>query len=53
MHIEPGIVSGAKIALSYVTSAASLGVAAKLAFDELKQTKGTKKSNPIKKRPAH
>ena len=39
MHIEPGIVSGAKIALSYATSAASLGVAAKLAFDELKQTK--------------
>lgn len=39
MHIEPGIVSGAKIALSYVTSAASLGVAAKLAFDELNQTK--------------
>ena len=36
MHIEPGIVSGAKIALSYATSAASLGVAAKLAFDVLK-----------------
>jgi len=39
MHIEPGIVIGAKIALSYATSAVSLGVAAKMAFDEIKQTK--------------
>lgn len=37
MHIEPGVVSGAKIILSYATSAASIGVAAKLAFDDLKQ----------------
>jgi len=37
MHIEPGVVSGAKIILSYATSAASIGVAAKLAFDDIKQ----------------
>ena len=39
MHIEPGIVTGVKIALSYATSAVSLGVAAKLGFDVIKQTK--------------
>jgi ABC-type Co2+ transport system permease subunit len=36
MHIEPGIVSGAKMLLSHGTAAAAFGIAAKLAWDELK-----------------
>ncbi len=36
MHIEPGVVQGAKMLLSYGTAAISLGIAAKLAIDELK-----------------
>jgi len=36
MHIEPGVVAGAKIVLSYATAAGSLGFAAKLAFDTAK-----------------
>lgn len=36
MHIEPGIVSGAKIILSYGTAAASLGLAAKMLVDSLR-----------------
>ncbi len=38
MHIEPGIVSGAKIVLSYATAAASLGIAAKLAADSVRES---------------
>lgn len=37
MHIEPGLVDGTKIVLSYATAAASLGYAAKLALDMLRQ----------------
>ncbi len=37
MHIEPGIVEGAKIVLSYITATAALGVAAKMAINTLKQ----------------
>jgi len=33
MHIEPGVVTGTKLALSYATALGSLGLAAKLAFD--------------------
>ena len=33
MHIEPGVVDGAKIVLSYATAAASFGLAAKMAMD--------------------
>jgi ABC-type Co2+ transport system permease subunit len=33
MHIEPGVVVGAKLALGYATAAGSIGVAAKLAWD--------------------
>jgi len=33
MHIEPGVVDGAKVLLSVGTGAASLGIAAKLAYD--------------------
>jgi ABC-type Co2+ transport system permease subunit len=33
MHIEPGLVDGAKIALGYATASASLGYAAKLAWE--------------------
>jgi len=40
MHIEPGIVDGAKIVLSYATGAASIGVAAKLAIDALRKDGG-------------
>ncbi len=37
MHIEPGVVSGAKIVLGYATAAGSLGFAAKLAFETAKK----------------
>jgi ABC-type Co2+ transport system permease subunit len=37
MHIEPGIIVGAKMALSYGTAAAALGVAAKLAMNHAKE----------------
>ncbi len=36
MHIEPGVVHGAKMALAYATAAGGLAVTAKLAFDDLK-----------------
>ena len=38
MHIEPGLVDGAKIVLSYATAAASLGFAAKLAADTVRES---------------
>ena len=37
MHIEPGVVDGAKLAISYVTAAGAVGYAAKLALDTIKQ----------------
>lgn len=37
MHIEPGVVDGAKIVLSYATGLASLGMAAKTAIDTVKK----------------
>lgn len=36
MHIEPGVVTGAKIALSYGTAAAAFAIAAKMAFTHAK-----------------
>ncbi|MDJ0823919.1 MAG: energy-coupling factor ABC transporter permease [Rhodobacter sp.] len=36
MHIEPGIVHGAKMVLAYGTAAGAAGYAAKLAWDDLK-----------------
>lgn len=36
MHIEPGVVQGAKVLLSYGTAAISFGIAAKLAIDAIK-----------------
>lgn len=36
MHIEPGTVDGAKIALSYATAAGALGFAAKKTMDDLR-----------------
>ncbi|MEM7671687.1 MAG: energy-coupling factor ABC transporter permease, partial [Pseudomonadota bacterium] len=36
MHIEPGIVDGAKIALSYATAAGAGAVTLKFAWDDLK-----------------
>jgi ABC-type Co2+ transport system permease subunit len=38
MHIEPGLVDGAKIVLSYATAVASLGIAAKLAADTVRDS---------------
>jgi ABC-type Co2+ transport system permease subunit len=38
MHIEPGLVDGAKIVLSYATAAASLGIAAKFASDTVRES---------------
>ena len=38
MHIEPGIVDGAKIALSYATAAGALGFAAKKTMDDLRNS---------------
>ena len=37
MHIEPGVVDGAKMVLSYGTAAAAAGVSLKLIADDLKQ----------------
>ena len=36
MHIEPGVVDGAKMAFAYVTAASAAGYAAKLAVDDIK-----------------
>ncbi|MCU7939031.1 MAG: energy-coupling factor ABC transporter permease [gamma proteobacterium symbiont of Bathyaustriella thionipta] len=38
MHIEPGIVEAGKIGLSYATALGTLGLAAKLSFDHIKQS---------------
>ncbi len=38
MHIETGIVQGAKMILSYGTAMASFGIVAKLAFDNIKKS---------------
>ncbi|MCP4379884.1 MAG: cobalt transporter [Hyphomicrobiales bacterium] len=40
MHIEPGVVGGAKIALSYATAAASFGLAAKMTVDTIRSDGG-------------
>lgn len=40
MHIEPGVVDGAKIVLSYATAAASFGLVAKMASDTIRQDGG-------------
>lgn len=37
MHIEPGIVDGTKIVLSYATAAAAIGYATKLAADTIRE----------------
>lgn len=37
MHIEPGLVDGAKIVLSYATATAAFGYTAKLSWDELRK----------------
>lgn len=37
MHIEPGVVDGAKIALSYATATGAVGVAGKMAVDTVKR----------------
>lgn len=38
MHMEPGIVQGAKIVLSYGTATVSFGIAAKLALENVKKS---------------
>ena len=40
MHIEPGIVDGAKIVLSYATAAAAAGLTAKMAWDTIRNDGG-------------
>ncbi|QKV18476.1 energy-coupling factor ABC transporter permease [Oricola thermophila] len=40
MHIEPGVVDGAKIVLSYATAAASFGLAGKMALDTIRNDGG-------------
>jgi ABC-type Co2+ transport system permease subunit len=40
MHIEPGVVNGAKITLSYATACGGLGLAAKMAYDSIKNDGG-------------
>ncbi|MCP5372944.1 MAG: energy-coupling factor ABC transporter permease [Hyphomicrobiales bacterium] len=40
MHIEPGVVDGAKIVLSYATATASFGLAAKMAVDTVRHDGG-------------
>lgn len=40
MHIEPGVVTGAKLVLSYATAVGSLGLVAKLALDTVKRDGG-------------
>ena len=37
MHIEPGIVVGAKLALGYITAAGAIGYSAKLTLDSVKR----------------
>lgn len=37
MHIEPGVVDGAKLALSYATAAGAAGLSAKMAWDTIKK----------------
>ncbi|MBO6637008.1 MAG: energy-coupling factor ABC transporter permease [Roseitalea sp.] len=40
MHIEPGIVDGAKIVLSYATAATAAGLTAKMAWDTIRNDGG-------------
>lgn len=40
MHIEPGVIDGAKIALSYATAATAFGLAAKMAYDNIHDNGG-------------
>ena len=40
MHIEPHIVNGAKLILSYITGVGSLGFAAKLMWDSMSKNTG-------------
>ncbi|KQZ48504.1 cobalt transporter [Rhizobium sp. Root149] len=40
MHIEPGVVDGAKIVLSYATALAALGLTAKMATDSVRRDGG-------------
>jgi hypothetical protein len=37
MHIEPGVVDGAKIVLSFATAAGATGLAAKMAWDTIRK----------------
>lgn len=40
MHMEPGVVTGAKVLLSYATAAGSLSLAVKLGYDTIKDDGG-------------
>ncbi|MEZ5795765.1 energy-coupling factor ABC transporter permease [Albidovulum sp.] len=41
MHVNPGVVDGAKIVLSYATAAGAFGLASKMALDTLRQNGAT------------
>ncbi len=40
MHIEPGVVDGAKLAVSYVTAAAAFGISGKMIYDTIRNDGG-------------
>ena len=40
MHIEPGVVDGAKMVLSYATAATAFGLGAKLVYDDIRHDGG-------------
>ena len=40
MHIEPGVVEGAKLMLSYATAVTALGLTSKLALDSVRSNGG-------------
>ena len=40
MHIEPGVVDGAKMVLSYATAATAFGLGAKLVYDDIRRYGG-------------
>ncbi len=40
MHIEPGVVDGAKMVLSYATAATAFGLGAKLVYDDIRHDDG-------------
>ena len=42
MHIEPGVVDGAKLTLSIATAAGAIGLSAKMAMDTIRNDGGVR-----------